>query len=72
MSTQGTCKHITKQTHSPTTCERRNELCLLWYQQNKDEINERRIALYRTRTTQNNIENDFLDSRKYRSLVVIT
>ena len=71
MSTEGTSKRIMKQNHSMTTCERRNEILRLWYQQNKDAINERRRALYRTRTTRNNIENDFLDSLKYRSLAAI-
>jgi hypothetical protein len=71
MSTEGTSKRSTKRTRSPTTCERRNEIRRLRYQQNKDAINERRRALYRTRTTRNNIENGFLDSRKYRSLAAI-
>ena len=71
MSTEGTSKRSMKRTHSPKTCERRNEIRRLRYQQNKDAINERRRALYRTRTTRNNIENGFLDSRKYRSLAAI-
>ena len=71
MSIEGTSKRITKRTRSLTTCERRNEIRRLQYQQNKDAINERRRALYHTRTTQNNIQNDYLNSRKYRSLAAI-
>ena len=71
MSTKGTSKRITKRTRFPKTCERINEIRCLQYQQNKDAINERRKALYHTRTTRNNIDIDFLDSPKYRSLVSI-
>ena len=42
MSTEGTSNHSTKCNRSPTSCERANERQRLWYQRNKDAINERR------------------------------
>jgi len=68
MSIEGTSKCITKHTRSMTSCERRNELHCLQYEQNKDAINDCRRVLYHIITTRNTVQNYFPNSRKYKSL----
>ena len=68
MSTEGTSNHSTKHNRSPTSRRRATERQRLWYQWNKDAINERRSILYHRRTRESTIEIDFPISRKYRSL----
>jgi hypothetical protein len=71
MSTEGIGKHSTKHNKSQTSCERANEHQHLWYQRNKDAINQRRRLLYHRRTRESATDIDFPNSRKYRSLAHI-
>ena len=71
MSTKGTSKNSTKHNRSPTSRERENERQRLWYQRNKDAINEHRRLLYHRRNRESTIEIDFSISHKYHNLVDI-
>jgi hypothetical protein len=71
MSTENTSKCSTKRNRSLTSRDRANELRRLWYQQNKDAINERRRILYRRRTRDSSTGIDFPIIHKYHSLADI-
>ena len=71
MSTECTNISCKKCQLSPASRERTNELCRLWYQQNKDAINEHRRSVYHRRKTGFHIVDEFPHSRKYGSLADI-
>lgn len=71
MSIECTSNHCKKCQLFLASCERTNELCHLWYQWNKDAINECRRSEYHRRTTGIHIANEFPHNRKYQSLVDI-
>lgn len=68
MLSKGTSKRTRKQNWSPESRERSNEIGRLWYQQNKDAINEHRRATYHTRTSESTLENGFIIPRKYSTM----
>ena len=71
MSTECTSNRRKKRQLSPTSRDRSNELRRLWYQRNKDSINDHRRFVYHSRKTRIHISNELPHSRKYQSLADI-
>ena len=65
MSSEGISVRSRKRTLSSQSRERSNESHHLWYQQNKDVMNEHRRAAYKTKMSEATLQNHFIIPRKY-------